>query len=171
MKFPVGRRLINGVSAAMGAVCGVVLLFILLLTCANVAMRYGFNSPILWAAQIATYGLVYLAFVGAPYALAQRAHVSVDIVASLLSAEHNRRLDVVLDVAGLLYCVAFAILAFQEIARVIKRGSAFVDALIVPEWMVLFVLPLSAVLLVVQYFANLLDDLDKLRPGHPGASA
>ena len=81
------------------------------------------------------------------------------------------RLDVVLDVAGLLYCVAFAILAFQEIARVIKRGSAFVDALIVPEWMVLFVLPLSAVLLVVQYFANLLDDLDKLRPGHPGASA
>lgn len=171
MTFQTARRLINGVSTLMGAACGAILIVMLLLICANVVMRYGFNDPITWADQITTYGLVYLTFIGAPYALAQRAHVSVDILASLLRPEHGRRLDVAIDVVGILYCIAFSILTLQELGRVLKRGSAFVDALIVPEWMVLLVLPLGAILLVVQFFANLLDDLDRLRLEHPGASA
>ena len=166
-----GRDLINGVSAVMGALCGVILLVMLLLICANVVMRYGYDSPIIWADQITTYGLVYLTFIGAPYALSQRAHVSVDILSSLLPNRHQRRLDVVLDVVGIVYCIAFSILTIQEIGRVVKRGSEFVDALIVPEWWVLIVLPIGAILLVVQFFANLLDDIDRLRPGHRGAGA
>ena len=33
-------------------------------------MRYAFNNPITWADQVATYGLVYLTFIGAPRVLA-----------------------------------------------------------------------------------------------------
>jgi len=157
------KRFVDGVSTVMGAVCCAILVAMVLVVSVNVAMRYVFSAPITWADQVVTYALVYVSFLGAPFALAQRAHVSIDILSTFLRPQNGLRLNVSIDAAGILYCIAFTILAVQEMARLIERGSEFADAFIIPQWIVLVVLPLSGLLLAVQFFANLLADLDQLR--------
>lgn len=157
------KRFVDGVSTAMGAVCCAILVAMVLIITVNVAMRYVFNAPITWADQVVTYALVYATFLGAPYALAQRAHVSIDILTTFMRPLNGVRLNVSIDAVGILYCILFTILAAQEVARLIERGSEFADAFIFPQWIVLVALPLSGLLLAVQFFANLLADLDQLR--------
>ncbi len=74
------RALARAMSDALGAVGSAILAAMLLIVTANIVLRYVFNAPIGWADQVMAYGLVYVTFLGAPFALAQRAHVSVDIL-------------------------------------------------------------------------------------------
>ncbi len=155
--------IVAGMSAALGVVGSAILVAMLLIVTANVLLRYGFNAPIGWADQVTAYGLVYVTFLGAPFALAQRAHVAVDILHTLLRPQSGRRLYVWLDVVGSLYCAAFTFLAVKEVIRVIERGSQFADAIVVPQWVVLIAIPLSSFLLTVQFIANLFTDLARAR--------
>jgi TRAP-type C4-dicarboxylate transport system permease small subunit len=145
-------------SFAFGAVGGAILVAILLIIAVGVMMRYAFNNPVSWADQVATYGLVYLTFIGAPRVLARRRHVAVDLLHSALPHRPRQLLDVLLGAVGTAYCLAFTFLAAQEFARVIARGSEFSDAFTLPQWAVYLVIPLGAALLSLQYFANFIAD-------------
>ncbi len=158
-------------SGALGAVGCAILAAMLLIVTANVVLRYVFNAPIGWADQVTAYGLVYVTFLGAPFALAQRAHVAVDILHTLLQPRSGRWLYVWLDVIGSCYCAIFTFLATKEVLRVIERGSQFADAIVVPQWLVLIAIPLSSLLLTVQFIANLLADVADARLSDHGAGS
>ena len=158
--FEVGVSRLND---ALGVVGAVILVAMLLMIVANVVLRYAFNSPISWVDQIATYGVVYVTFIGAPRVLARRGHVSVDILESLLSAAGRRRLMVFIDAVGLVYCVAFSLLAAREIQRIVARDAQFSDAFTVSQWVVYIVIPLGSSLLALQFLAHLLGSLAALR--------
>lgn len=146
----------GGLNAMLGAVCGGILILMLVLTSVNVLMRYGFNAPIAWADQFIAYGLVYLTFIGAPYALSKGAHVSLDLFSRRLHSTNKDRLDVAVNVVGIIYCCIFGFLAFRELSRVIERETLVLDAIVIPEWIIVWVIPLSFTLLVLQFFDNLL---------------
>jgi TRAP-type C4-dicarboxylate transport system permease small subunit len=150
-------------SDAMGVAGAVLLIAMLLIVVVNVVMRYAFNSPIIWADQVATYGVVYVTFIGAPRVLARRGHVAVDILESMLSATGRRVLMVFIDAVGLLYCAAFTLLAGREIQRIIARGAQFSDAFTVSQWVVYIVIPVGSALLALQFLAHLVGSLGALR--------
>lgn len=150
----------------LGVVGAAILIGMLLLVAANVVLRYGFGSPIAWADQVATYGIVYVTFIGAPRVLARRGHVAVDILENTLSPAGRRVLRTGIDTVGFLYCSVFTLLALRETQRLIDRGAQFTDAVTVPQWIVYSVIPLGAALLALQFLAHLLTDLRSLRePG------
>ena len=155
-------------SFAFGVAGAAILVAMLLIIALGVLLRYVFDNPISWADQIATYGLVYLTFIGAPRVLALRRHVAVDILETSLSAAHRRRLRVFVDVVGTIYCLAFLYLAAKEFVRVAAGGALFQDAISVPQWAVYIVIPVGALLLMLQFIANLLEDWRALRT-HPSA--
>jgi C4-dicarboxylate transporter DctQ subunit len=135
----------------------------LLIIALGVLMRYVFDNPIIWADQIATYGLVYMTFIGAPYVLALRRHVAVDILESAISPARQKRLRVFVDVVGAIYSLGFLLLAAKEFVRVAMGGAQFQDAITLPQWTVYVVIPVGAALLMLQFIANLLHDLRVLR--------
>lgn len=146
----------GGLNAMLGAICGGILILMLVLTSVNVLMRYGFNAPIAWADQFTAYGLVYLTFIGAPYALSKGAHVSLDLFSGMLHSTNKDRLNVAVNIVGILYCCIFGFLALRELSRVIERATLVLDAIVIPEWIIVWVIPLSFSLLVLQFFDNLL---------------
>jgi len=157
------ESLMSRFSDGVGVVGAIILVLMLLLIALSVVLRYAFNAPITWADQVATYGLVYMTFVGAPRVLARRGHVSVDILEASLNPHRQKLLRVFVDVIGMLYCIAFCYLALLEIKRVITRGAEFSDAFTVPQWIVYWVIPFGAAMLALQFLANLLIDLRRLR--------
>ncbi len=154
---------VSRLNDALGVVGALILVAMLLIIAIGVLMRYTFNSPISWADQVATYGLVYVTFIGAPRVLARRGHVAVDILETSLNPLRQKMLKVFVDVVGTLYCLAFTALACRELWRVASRGAEFQDAFTLPQWVVYAVIPLGAALLSLQFFANLLADLRVLR--------
>ncbi len=154
---------VSRVNHALGVVGAGILVSMLLLISANVLMRYAFNSPIPWADQMATYGLVYVTFIGAPRVLARRGHVAVDILHASLRPRRQMLLRVGIDVVGMVYCLLFFLLASKELSGLVVRGVVFSDAVTVPQWMVYAVIPVGAGLLCLQFLANFLADLRILR--------
>ena len=154
---------VSRLNDGLGVVGALILVAMLLMIAASVLLRYAFNNPITWADQIATYGLVYVTFLGAPRVLARGGHVAVDILETALSARNRRVLKVFVDAVGMLYCLAFCYLAIKEVSRLVIRGSEFSDAFTVPQWVVYVVIPVGAALLFLQFLANLLGDLRALR--------
>lgn len=146
----------GGMNAMLGAICGGILILMLVLTSVNVLMRYGFNAPIAWADQFTSYGLVYLTFIGAPYALSKGAHVSLDLFSGMLQNANKDRLNVVVNIVGILYCCLLGFLAYRELSRVIERQTLVLDAIVIPEWIIVWVIPFSFTLLVLQFLDNLL---------------
>lgn len=157
------ESLISRLNDALGTVGALILVAMLLIISLGVLGRYAFNSPIPWADQVATYGLVYVTFIGAPRVLARRGHVAVDILETSLNPLRQKMLRVLVDAVGALYCLAFCLLASRELGRLISRGSEFSDAFTLPQWVVYAVIPLGAALLCLQFLANFLADLRALR--------
>ncbi len=150
------KSLVGGVNIILGAICGSIMILMLVLTCVNVAMRYIFDNPIAWADQFTSYGLVYLTFIGAPYVLSKHGHVSMDLFPPKRGSILKNRSIVVINVAGIIYCSMFFLLSVRELRKVIAKKSMVLDAIAVPEWIVILVIPIGFALLIVQFVDNML---------------
>lgn len=151
----VWKPLVNGINLVLGAFCGSLMILMLLLTCVNVVMRYAFNTPIAWADQFTSYGLVYLTFIGAPYVLSKYGHVSVDIFAPKEGSEKKKIVAVAINIVGLIYSCLFFVLAIKELLKVIAKKSVVLDAIVVPEWIVIAVIPIGFGFLIIQFIYNI----------------
>jgi len=78
----------------------------LLLNFANVAMRYGFQSPIYWAEEVIIFIFAWCTFMGAALVTMSGRHLRVDLINNLLSPKGVRILD------AFVYFVSAAVMLF-----------------------------------------------------------
>lgn len=77
-----------------------------LLSCANVIMRYGFNSSIIWSLEVVLVLFAWLVLFGIAYGFKVTAHLGVDAVTNLLPPRPRR----VAALVSALVCLAYALL-------------------------------------------------------------
>jgi len=77
-----------------------------LLTFANVILRYGFNTSIIWSLEVVLVMFAWLVLLGISYGFKVRAHLGVDAITNMLSP--GPRKTVALIAAAL--CMAYALL-------------------------------------------------------------
>lgn len=108
-----------------------------------------FNLP--WVLEISEYVLYGATFLAAPWVLAENAHVRVDILIGQLPAGLARWLDAGMNLCGLLISavlVYYGVLATWDSYRL---GSLIFKELIFPEWWLLWIMPLSGLLLGLEF--------------------
>ncbi|WP_417240992.1 TRAP transporter small permease subunit [Celeribacter halophilus] len=127
---------------------------IVLLMLWEVLSRYVFSAPTSWAPELATliFGPFFL--LGGPYLLHLGGHVAVDVA----SAHATGRLAVLLKLAGLFLAAVFgAILLWFSMPLVMQSfsyGETSYSAWNPIVWPAKAFLPLSAILLILQAFAD-----------------
>lgn len=84
-----------------------------LITFANVVVRYGFNSNILWGLEATVFLFAWLVLLGSAYAVKVHAHLGVDILINALPPGPRRTLGLAATVASLAFAVLMAIGAWQ----------------------------------------------------------
>lgn len=89
--------------ALLGSIGAVALFGMMMLTFADVVLRYAFNAPLPGAFEVTELMLVVLIFSGLPLVSLNDKHVTTDLVDRLLTA-HLRRANAVL--AHLVFCAA-----------------------------------------------------------------
>lgn len=149
----------NFITRALAYFSGSLLIVLALLVTFNVVLRYGFGSPVIWADQVTSYFLVYITFLAAPWVLAQRKHITVDILREMLGERGNYILSIMVALAGCLYCLFFTYLSIEEVARILARNSEFRDIITVPQWAVYWTLPAGFILMAIQFVLNGIEDV------------
>src|SRR5512146_2883435 len=101
-------RYYHGLLTAFGWLAGLMAVLIGIGVSVDVALRY-FGTPGLpWMLEASEYGLYLMTFFGAPWALRERAHVSIDIAVEAMPPKLRAAAAILTDVVGLAICAVLA---------------------------------------------------------------
>jgi len=133
------------------------LFFVLLLM--EVILRYFFNSPTVWANEFSQMLFGAYAILAGGYILSTGGHVNVDILYSHLSKKSRAGLDIFTSILFFLFCGMLLIyggsLAWESLERFEHSQSAWNPPLYPAKLMI----PLAALLLILQGLAKLIQDI------------
>lgn len=135
------------------AAAGATLLFVGMTVsiCAEVLLRYGFNSPISWVVEISEYSLLWITFLGGSWVLRNGGHVRVDILLQYLSPAALRVCGIFSSAAGALTSAILLGFGAHATYSAMMRGAFKPTGIDVPTWMVIVVIPTGGLLLTLRF--------------------
>jgi TRAP-type C4-dicarboxylate transport system permease small subunit len=148
-------RLVDRVLTAMAALAGLLLLFITFSISYSIFTRaLGVGSPV-WTVQFNEYSLLWMTFLGSAWVLSRRKHVAVDILTARLGPTGKRIADVVHSLAGTGVCGVLCWYSSLITLNFFQRGVTDVQAVDMPKYLVLMVIPAGFLVLTAQFLRNL----------------
>ena len=144
-------RILDG----FGLLAGVVIALLALMISVDVVIRNLGIGNFPWLLEVAEYALYVTTFLAAPWVLHLGAHVRVDVLLNIVPARIGRLLEIAADLIGL---GASAVLFYYGLTAArasYADGSLIFKELVVTEWYLMAVMPLSAVLLMVEFMMRL----------------
>ncbi|MFW6334710.1 MAG: TRAP transporter small permease subunit, partial [Desulfosalsimonas sp.] len=159
-------RLVRGFVSAVNAVndwVGENLAYILfgffLLILLQVIMRYVFNAPTAWAGELSQMLFGAYAVLSGGHILRTGGHVNVDILYSRMLQKTRAAVDIITSTLFFLFCGMVLIyggsMAMDSLGRLETSGSAWDP----PVYPFRIMMPLAAVLLLLQGLAKLIVDV------------
>jgi C4-dicarboxylate transporter, DctQ subunit len=164
MQTPPDRRFfifrwIDAISVAGGNVAAVCMLAVTLIITYEVFARYLFSAPTTWVAEISIYLWMALGLLGAAYALKNNTHFSITIVVDRLSAKNRRRLKILTHTMGIAYSLVFLLKGAEMVKFSYDLKDASTGLLQFPLWIPWTLVPLSGLLLTLQFINKLAEEI------------
>lgn len=142
-------------------VAGTFMVLMSLTTFGNVLARYFFNSPIEWAEEFARYAFIWLVFMGAALCSKHKKHIVIDALVVFMPGRVQRVFALLVDVATLGLMLVMAYYGWVLIGYADQPTAT----LKVPQYVVYWVVPLSAVLILLYTLGDLRRDLRSVLSG------
>jgi TRAP-type C4-dicarboxylate transport system permease small subunit len=148
--------LVRRLSQACGVLAAVLLAAATVVVCQMVVMRYFLGASTVWQTEFVIYSIVASTFIGAPYVLLHKGHVSVDLVP--LYVKHRTRLVLAMigSLASLAFCLVVAWFSAEYLHEAWAGGWRTETVWALPLWIPLLSLPIGMSLLSLQYIADIL---------------
>lgn len=143
--------IVEGLAYGVGVAFGIGTALIAL----DVALRNLAGTGFPWLIDAIEYGLFAGTFLAAPWVLREGAHVRVDIVVTTLPPRSAHFLETFADLIGLAVCVILLWYGVKVTLTALALGSMVLKSIIFPEWWALAVVPLSSLLLAVEFVLRL----------------
>ncbi|OGP67473.1 MAG: hypothetical protein A2169_12275 [Deltaproteobacteria bacterium RBG_13_47_9] len=137
-----------------------ILAMMMVLTVADVTLRYFFNKPILGSYEITEFMMTLLAAFTLGYAAILKAHVNVDFVFS----RFPERVQGMISVFTNLVCVIlFGLMFWRNIyqSSVLRKANAVSPALSIPEFPFIFILGIGFGIITLVFLLQLLESIAK----------
>jgi TRAP-type mannitol/chloroaromatic compound transport system permease small subunit len=151
-------KIIDALNEWVGRILSYFLFAFFVLLFIEVILRYFFNSPTVWANELAQMLFGAYAILGGGYILLTGGHVNVDIVYTRFSAKTRAVIDILTSVLFFLFCGMLLIyggsLAWDSLSRFEHSQSAWNPPLYPAKLMI----PLAAALLILQGITKLIRD-------------
>ena len=129
----------------------------------EVAFRYFFTRPTSWVLDFSEYILIYSTFLAAPWLYKIGGHTSVTIVVDVAGPKSQVLLEGFSWLVSSFICAVLIYLGFTDTWEVFQRNVLIIRPIIVPKWMILWVIPFGLILLfiyVIRGFAGLFRSSD-----------
>lgn len=132
----------------------------------EVVRRFGLNYSSAWAEETSRYAFIYLGWLGAAYAVRERAHIRFDIAFGWIPQRMHGYVYLLGEIATLVFaCIAFwysthtirQLLEFDATTPVLRVNKAWFEAAV----------PLGFALVVLRVLQAIRRDMADLRAGRP----
>jgi TRAP-type C4-dicarboxylate transport system permease small subunit len=123
------------------------------------------GNPAIWQNEFVTYSIIAATFLGSPYVLLTRGHVSVDVIPAYLGRRGRIVVAFVAGLAGLAFCGVIFWTSLDWWWERFESGETKNSIWAPPLWIPSIALPIGFGLLVLQYVSDL------WRSQHPDAPA
>lgn len=176
MALPVGKHVVRGdmmsgfVRAvdAIAVACAVMASILLVIAVVVVSWMVGYRAfgfSAYWEIEFATYLMVAAVFLGSPYCLKTRGHVSVDLLPAMLPARWRRRLALGLALLGVLTCLFLTWIGAELSWKSWSAGETTNSLWAPPRWPLFLTMPVGLGLTALQYLAEILRRDDERESG------
>lgn len=120
-----------------------------------VFIRYFLGASTVWQTEFVVYAMIASTFIGAPYVLLLKGHVSVDLLPTLLGGNGKRLLDVLAAALSLAFCALLGWSGWHYFYEALSKGWTTDTVWALPLWIPLLPLPLGGGILCLQYIAEI----------------
>jgi TRAP-type C4-dicarboxylate transport system permease small subunit len=120
------------------------------ITYSIITRQMGLESPI-WVFQFNEYSLLWITFLGTAWLLVEDKHVRISLLTNVLGEKVNKGLDIVHNIVGFALCGVLAWYGFFSTRDHLLRNVIDTQAVDVPKWIILAVIPFGFVLLSLQF--------------------
>ena len=111
------------------------------------------NFP--WLLEVSEYVVYIATFLAAPWVLHQSAHVRVDVLLNLVPRGVAIAMEIVADLIGLATSLVFAYYSFRATSASFGSDHLIFKELVILEWPLLAAMPLSGLLLAIEFVRRL----------------
>jgi TRAP-type C4-dicarboxylate transport system permease small subunit len=153
--LPAWAAAIKAVSRAFGVFAAALIVLSILVICQMVFVRAVLGESSIWQTEFVTFALVAATFLGAPYILLTRGHVSVDVVPLMLATPGRRRLHLLGSVIALTFCGFFLYAAVPWWWEVWASGATTPSIWRARLWIPYLSVPVGLGLLCLQYLTEI----------------
>ena len=156
-------KIIDALSGANGWLAGIMTVLALILVITEIVWRTGFSKTIYISDEYSGYLMTMITFCGLAYTLRERGHIRMMMLPHFIKGRARIIFDMVCFVVGFIFCVAFTWFTFVFFWDSYVNGSRSMHVsetyLAVPQ----FFMPLGAALMTLQFFAEFLKAIARLR--------
>ena len=135
----------------LASVAGALIIFIMLLICVAVVMRYFLNRPLLLIELISGAMLLYFTFLSATWILKREGHITVDILLRQLSSRTQAMLGVISSIIGIVVCLVLIVFGIEMTWYHFREGIHTVGIIRVPKAPIMIIIPICSFPLLIQF--------------------
>jgi len=127
------------------------LVFNMLLICAEVVARKFFRYPIPGAIELIEYSLLYITFLGAAWLLGKEGHIKMDMVLNAFNLRVQSILSTITSIIGAIICFVLTWYSAELTWDQIQTGHFRPTTLEIPVAFTIAVIPIGSFLLFVEF--------------------
>ena len=162
------KKLNDYLSSIESAIIVVLVLFMIVLSFSQVAMRNLFSSGITWADICLRHIVLWVGFIGASLATQQGRHITIDVITKFLSPTWKAAADVLTSLVSFAFGIVFIFSSIDFVKSEYEAQSiAFLG---IPFWVIQLIIPIGFGLISLRFFIKVVEDLTYLighLKGHP----
>jgi TRAP-type C4-dicarboxylate transport system permease small subunit len=163
-------HLISSVAGGLCAVGVICVVTMMVLTTADVVARYVFNSPTMWADEMASYLLVAIVFLGLAQNLRSDGHIRIDVVTNYVPPGARRVLEVFAFAIAILFSVILIAGTWTRFHNFWTRNTLSDSPLMTPMWIAMVPVVIGAAVLGIASVWGFVTSLHTLVSGSEPAS-
>lgn len=144
---------------------GLIFIFMMLVDCCDVVMRYLFKNPLAWVTEICEYLMLYLTFFGAPWLLREGGHVNVDIIFIQLPPKLKTPFKLITCSFGAIACCFLFLYGTECTWDFYSRHMTEIKTLNIQKWILMWVIPFGGLLLSIEFLRQMYQNFASSKSG------
>ena len=157
------RAILDRTIDSLSVFTKVLVILVMLVVCADVFLRYFFNSPMFWVLESTQFSLVFITFLAAAWVLKNDGHVRMDIVINRFSQRTQDRINIATSILCALACLVVTFYGVKVWWDYFQINYRYAGSLVIPAYLLEFVIPIGGFLLFIEFLRKAYGYIGKLK--------
>jgi len=148
------KRIVARCNYVLAAVAAVILFALLVAVFGATLSRYLLHEPLAFLIDLSGYGLIFVAFLAAPWLMSIGGHVEVDFLVSRVSPRAERYWRAVIDFVTAVVALAIMYPSVQLTTDFFSKGRVMQDSIKTPQWILILPIAVGCLFVAIQAVLN-----------------